>query len=82
LTYIPKKTERRTCLTCGHIFQATAISDEKFCCATCRIHFNSDGKKKKSLEDWAAEARVCRMTYGKYRAAVERLGKTFEELQK
>lgn len=77
-----KVLEQRTCLTCGYVFYATATSDKKFCCATCRNNYNPAGEKKKTIDDWVREARICKMTYGKYRAAIEYFGKTFEELQK
>ena len=78
----PKKSEQRVCLTCGHIFQATPTNNKKFCCTSCKLHFNPDRKKKKLLEEWATEAQACGMTYGKYRTQIEHFGKTFEELQK
>ena len=78
---VRKALEKRFCLTCRYGFYTTHESDKKFCCATCRRNYNPEGKKKKSLEDWAKEALACRMTYGKYRVAVERFGKTFEELK-
>lgn len=36
---------------------------------------------KKPLDDWIREADACGMSYGKYRAAVEVFGKSFEELK-
>ena len=77
-----KVLEQRTCLTCGYVFYATATSDKKFCCTTCKSHYNPDGKKKKTLTEWTQEAMACKMSYGKYRAAVEYFGKTFEELRR
>lgn len=81
LKLTPKKTERRTCPTCGHVFQVVSTSEKKFCCSTCKVNFKPNDKKK-TLEDWAKEARACGMTYGKYRAAVEHFGKTFDELKR
>lgn len=39
-------------------------------------------KKKRSLEEWVVEAYRAGMSYGKYRAAVERLGVSPDELFK
>ena len=36
--------------------------------------------KRKPLDDWIKEADICGLSYGKYRAAVEVFGKSFEEL--
>lgn len=38
--------------------------------------------KKKSVEDWQREAAQCGMSYGKYRFAIEKQGKTFDELKR
>ena len=38
-------------------------------------------REKEKPRDWLKEAEQCGMSYGKYRAAVEVFGKTFEELK-
>ncbi len=38
-------------------------------------------KIKKPLSEWIAEAAACGLSYGRYRAAVEQLGLSLEELK-
>lgn len=77
----------RRCAHCRKPF-VPANSKNRFCSRECAARYyrkqsRTFPKKKhtKSLEEWQREAEQCGMTYGKYRAAVEQLGKTFEELK-
>ncbi len=80
----------KICPNCGNIFW-TASPNQKFCSESCRkrrfkkkksdIDIKSCVTPKKSLQQWMDEAAQCGMSYGKYRAAIERLGHTFEELK-
>lgn len=84
--------EERECMICGKIFAAPSDSDKKFCSTFCELvddyRKNNQSKekvekkpeKKKTLTDWQKEAHQCGMSYGMYRAQIERFGKTFEEL--
>ena len=86
------KTRRVKCAFCGTEFFTEHDSDEIFCCESCRNQYNAQAEKPvlptqrkkhsdKSVADWQKEALLCGMTYGQYRAAVEKLGKTFDELK-
>lgn len=88
-THKPKKPPK-VCVVCGKEF--IPKSNAQSCCSTqcslkkkiMKMDFRRTSRKlngKKTVEDWASEAKECGMTYGKYRAAVELLGKTFEELK-
>ena len=70
------------CPECGKIFQTSADAADAFCSDKCRQKsgVKKNSAPKKSLDDWMKEAAACHMSYGQYRAAVEFLGKTFEEL--
>lgn len=85
-------TEDRECAICGKTFTAPIGSDKKFCSIFCELvndyrelhppkeKVEKKPAKKKTLLDWQREAQQCGMSYGIYRAQIERFGKTFEEL--
>jgi len=86
-----RKPVEKFCPVCGKSFIARNVR-QIYCSPWCggeRIakvpgHIKTKPVKKKpekSLEQWMQEARDCGMSYGKYRAAVERLGKTYDELK-
>lgn len=80
---------KKFCLHCGKEFSYDPADKVKeFCSLKCekahasKTAFSSTPKKqKKSLEQWQREATQCGMTYGQYRAMVEKFGKTFDELK-
>ncbi len=83
--------EERKCVICGKDFIAPSDSDKDCCCTYCELvkdwrHLHppeerlKKPEKKKTLTDWQKEAHQCGMSYGIYRAQIERFGKTFEEL--
>ena len=77
------------CLVCGKTFSKNSAS-QLFCSVECRKKHQAtrqsaektapEKKKKKSLFQWQQEAAQCGLSYGKYRAAVDCFGKTFDEL--
>lgn len=79
-----KERRRETiCPQCGKTFENTGSSG-RFCSKAC-VRAHRQGLKKipptKPFEQWIDEARQCNLDYGTYRALVERLGKTFDELK-
>lgn len=71
-----------TCKLCGKEFPVTKSEyDQKFCSDECAREFSARLGFKKTFRQWCEEADQCGMSYGKYRAAVERLGYTFDELK-
>lgn len=94
-TLDPEKEEKKkaTLLDCWHcgkeFYSYSPVA--KFCSTECRDAAKAKKARKaatkkrkkprKPLDEWIKEANACGMHYGAYRAAIEQLGKTFEELK-
>lgn len=78
-----EKIPKRKCLNCGKEFFSFS-EKQKYCCDKCgkeyRKKLEQPKEKKKTLDEWAREARECNLDYGNYRALIE-MGKTYEELK-
>lgn len=89
--FVVKVTRReRECLQCHKKF-VTGYYNQKFCSQLCAINYKREECKtpkpepvakpeRKSLSEWAREARECNLDYGTYRKYIEQ-GKTFDELK-
>ncbi len=85
----------KQCDVCGKDFTVSKHKGAQTSCDDCRDYIKNyrpsienkpapEPPKKstdKTLDDWAREADEVGMTYGKYRVAVEKLGKTYDELK-
>jgi len=83
---IKTSQERNTkvkCPQCGEEF-IPRTANQRFCTTRCRKSFKpaqAPKPKKKTLSDWTREAKECNLDYGDYRAMIEIMGKTYEELK-
>lgn len=72
------------CAHCGKKFEPNRAT-QIYCGTNCRANAYRKWKPRKKpsrpLRQWLEEAAACGMSYGKYRCAIEQLGKTFEELK-
>ena len=81
-----EKNTKVKCPQCGEEFVRT-VGTQKFCSTRCRERYYKGrprpAKKStgKTLSDWAREAKECNLDYGNYRAMIEIMGKTYEELK-
>ena len=87
--YRRQTAEQRICEFCGKPFLVNKNNPaQKFCSTKCYNAARTKPKEPppvvrvdKTFDDWVREADECNLDYGNYRALIEIMGKTYEELK-